>query len=533
MMKSLFITLTALAAIVSLETMAQVRVGEGQLSGSFETTSTVYMEDKGLNDVAPDDRFGSNNYLKVDYTRNRFSAGIQLEGYFPALQGYDVGVYGSRKFMLASKYVRWQDKNLEMLVGNIYDQFGNGLIFRSYEDRQLGFNNSLEGVFAKYDFGGYVNLKAMYGRPRLYTDYADSWVRGADLSISLGDIFKWENIYLTLEGSYVNRYQKLYEVNFINPADLGMSTNLNMYSGRLNFDWKGLAVSGEYALKSKDWHDFSRDVAEGNAILANVGYSYGTFSVSGTFRRLENMNTMLSLYGQGTGNVLNYLPALTMQNTYMLTNLNPYQVNAYGEIGGQVDLYYSLRSRENRRRYWNFHANFSTYYSLENKAGKNELFWREVTADVERQWNKSLKTTLYYSRQETMLVKGDSHATASNIFVADVLYKFNRKYSLRAEFQYLYAEKYKGLFDGKYEGDWVAALVEFNIAPQWSIFISDMYNHGVTGKHYYNGGVSWSKSRTRVQLSYGRNREGYVCSGGVCRYSPAYTGVNLALTTSF
>ena len=81
--------------------------------------------------------------------------------------------------------------------------------------------------------------------------------------------------------------------------------------------------------------------------------------------------------------------------------------------------------------------------------------------------------------------------------------------------------------------DWVAALVEFSVAPRWSVYVSDMYNIGMTKVHYYDGGVSYSKGRTRVQLSYGRHRAGYVCSGGVCRYSPAYTGVNLLLTTAF
>ena len=62
---------------------------------------------------------------------------------------------------------------------------------------------------------------------------------------------------------------------------------------------------------------------------------------------------------------------------------------------------------------------------------------------------------------------------------------------------------------------------------------SDMYNHGKDKIHYYNVGASYAKSRTRVALSYGRNKEGYVCSGGVCRTIPKYTGANLTITTSF
>ncbi|EKC50327.1 hypothetical protein LEA_17942, partial [human gut metagenome] len=90
-----------------------------------------------------------------------------------------------------------------------------------------------------------------------------------------------------------------------------------------------------------------------------------------------------------------------------------------------------------------------------------------------------------------------------------------------------------------YEGDWVAALVEFNMVPHWSFFVSDMYNldeteaNSFTKTNYYSAGFSYLKNRTRIQLSYGRNRAGYVCSGGACRYMPAYTGLNLVITSSF
>ncbi len=244
---------------------------------------------------------------------------------------------------------------------------------------------------------------------------------------------------------------------------------------------------------------------------------------------LDNMGTMLSLYGTGTGNTLNYLPALTRQYTYMLANLNPYQVNVEGEIGGQVDVYYTIRNKQNRSRYWNLHANYSTYYTLrgeQSMTGNRELLWQDINVDVERQWNKRLKTTMLYSFQEWNPHHGYRHRTyVSNIFVADVTYKFDRTKSLRVEAQYLLSDEY--------EGDWVAGLVEFSVAPHWSVFFSDMYNIDKTKTNYYSGGFSYTKNRTRIQLSYGRNRAGYVCSGGVCRYSPAYTGLNLALTSSF
>ena len=555
-MKRLTLLVAGLLAL-STSASAQQVIGNGQVSGSIESSSIYYSPDKKVE--RPEDHFGSNNYLKVDYINGRFSAGVQMNAFLPALVGYDAYKDGY-KFYLASKYVQWRDDNFEILVGDIYDQFGNGLIFRSFEDRQLGVNNSLEGVRAAYNFGRYVSIKGMYGRPRLYSEYSKTWVRGADLSVSLADIIKASAITWNIEGSYVNRFQSMFQApdylfeydemaGVFNPEtgdiyyptffeSYGIKPNVNAYSGRMNFGWNGLTVNGEYVHKSKDLtHPSSTSTTKGWAALGEIGYSYKTFSVMGTFRALSGMVSMIDIYepsasaiNQCGGNTINYLPALTRQYTYMLTNLNPYQVNANGEIGGQVDLCYSYRSKTNRYSYWNFHVNFSTFYSL-NKliylGNKRALYWRDINFDVERQWNKKWKSTLLYSFQ-------DNRDNQAHIFVGDVTHKFNRKTSLRFEVQYLLSGDDKSEWDGMHsEGDWVAGLVEFSLAPSWSFYVQDMYNIGQSKTHYYNGGFSYTHNRTRVQLSYGRNRAGYICSGGVCRYSPAYTGVNLVLTSSF
>ena len=549
-MRKLTLLLVALAS-VAVSASAQKVLGNGQVSGSLESSSIYYTPDTKI--VRPEDHFGSNNYLKVDYSSGRFSAGIQMNAFLPALVGYEELADGY-KFYLASKYVQWRDKNFEILVGDIFDQFGNGLAFRAFEDRQLGFNNSLEGVRAAYNFGRYVTLKGMYGRPRLYTEYSKTWVRGADLSVSLADIMKASAITFNIEGSYVNRYQSilqapeyLFEYNELagvyDPEtgevcfptfieSYGIKPNVNLYSGRVNFGWNGLTVRGEYVHKSNDYFFGETDAIgktqKGWAALGEVGYNYKTFSVMATFRALDHMATAIDPYQAGTGNSINYIPALTRQYTYMLANLNPYQVKANGEIGGQIDLCYSYRSKESRYRYWNFHANFSTFYKMRaNNEGKRDLLWRDINIDVERQWNKKWKSAVLYSFQDNM----DNQA---HIFVGDVTHKFNRKSSLRFEVQYLLSGDDKSEWDGMHsEGDWVAGLVEFSLAPSWSVYVQDMYNLGQSKTHYYNGGFSYTHNRTRVQLSYGRNRAGYICSGGVCRYSPAYTGVNLVLTSSF
>ncbi len=558
-MKKLLLMLLGVGCAASAS--AQISLGKdgkgGQLMGSFETNSIYYVDDETLNkEINSDLReyIGSNSYLKLDYAIDRFSVGVQGDFFLPALDGYEIGTRDENgkkdlQFLLSSAYVQWLDKSYSVRLGSIFEQFGNGLIYRSFEDRQLGMNNSLMGATASYRLNNYFTIKALYGAPRLLDSYADTRVGGADLTISLSELLKSERLNLSLEGSWVNRYQKLDEENpLMTPESFvqkGMGSSLNMYSGRLNMDIDGFSLRTEYVHKGKDL-DLAQSIEaeKGYAAFAELGYNYNAFSVSGQFRVLDHMNTRLSLYESGTANVLNYLPALTRQYTYMLANLEPYQVNSEGEIAGQIDLYYSLRSKSDRRKYWNFHVNYSTAYTLHKSlgTGNRELLWQDINFDVERQWNKSWKTTFLYTFQEWNADHhGMRHRTyVSNIFVADVTYKINRKHSLRWELQYLLSDDY--------QGDWIAGLVEYNFAPRWSIYFQNMYNldeqpafeskptdrYGNPLKvYYYNGGFSFTHNRTRVQLSYGRNRAGYICSGGVCRATPAYTGVNLMLTTSF
>ncbi|MBR5585838.1 MAG: hypothetical protein IKW36_06325, partial [Alistipes sp.] len=417
-----------------------------------------------------------------------------------------------------------------------------------------------------YNFNNMVNVKVLAGMPRLYDIRSTSAIWGADLSLSISDMAGWYDGIVAIEGSYVGRYQKDAAINFpVEGFSKGVDSDvLNMVSGRLNFEYAGFSLRGEYVAKlNEDIYNPTKDAAKGNAVTLDLGYNIGRFSASASFRRMENMTTFIEYrpMGIGGGNAINYVPLLTRQHTYSLANLNPYRgssVHTGGEVGGQIDLYYSLRNPKARGKYWNFHVNFSMFNSLDHYnqmmlqevEGRNA--WIDFNFDVERQWNKQLKTTFFYSfqRWDEEVNHYDalhSHYCRSHIFVGDVTYKINKKHSLRFEAQYLASNDY--------EGDWVAATIEYNLAPKFSFYVSDMWNCEPMGDeysaygnyyydldtyegdnyllHYYQVGVSFTHNSLRAQLSYGRNRAGYVCSGGVCRFQPAYTGVNLALTLSF
>lgn len=526
----------ALAAIISVTTTVAQDTKKGYLTGSFETNTIYYQDDSKSKAEAPDDSFGSNNYLKLDYYKGKFALGVQLEAYEPALLGYPSEL---EKAKLTNYYVTWADKDFSVTAGTFYDQFGSGLLFRSWEDRMLGLNNAVMGARFTYHYKNILGVKAIWGAPRFGMDFSDTQVRGADVSLSISGLLNWQNTTLNIEGSALNRYEKIK----VDMEEEGAKPYSNGFSGRINFDRNGFTVKGEYVDGGDKWYSFIHDDNEyikkhANAQLLELGYSGNGLGINITGRRLEWMSSQIMLDNSSTSNLLNYIPAMCTQYTYMLTTLHPYNpqtgqvlqdyVNS-GEMGGQIDVFYNFKrgSAIGGKRGLKVHANFSSYYALkEGTAKTGKMLFRDFSFDVEKQWTKQFKMNLLYSMQEYSPSYGQYKATAlSNIFVADLLYKFSPNLSTRLELQYLTTKE-----DQK---DWMAALLEVNFAPRWSIYGSDMYNNGKTKVHYYAAGVSYAHSRTRIALSYGRNKAGYICSGGVCRNIQAYTGANLAITTSF
>ena len=565
-MKKTILILTALMmTAVSAFSEDKEKKDWGYLTGSLESTNHVYVKDAGNNfdpafqpPLKDGNIFATNDYLKLDYYKGRLSAGLQMEGYFPTLVGYPVA---QNKLSLSNLYVSWRDRSYSVTAGTFYEQFGSGLLFRSWEDRMLGLNNALLGARATYNFEDKVAVKAFWGVPRLgkIDDNAammgaeDAFfglgltkvhVAGADVSVSLSSLLGMEDLSLSLEGSLLNKHEALGDL--LKAA--GCKENTLGWSGRVNFDMDGFFLKGEYVDAGKQIVSVAaaqngRAAVNGNAQLVEFGYNGRGLGVTVTGRRMDRMTQKIySFSGTESGygslsNMLSYRPAMSTQYTYMLTTLNPYspevgdKVIRAGEIGGQIDAFYNFRrgTAIGGKRGMKVHANFSTYYGL-NETGGTEgggLLFRDFSFDLEKQWTKKFKSVLMYSMQEynkhhenTGLYIGTSH-----IVVADLLYKWTPKLSTRMELQYLATKDD--------QGDWMAGLLEVNFAPHWSVFASDMWNHGSTKLHYYNAGLSFSMAHLRVAAGYGRYRAGFICSGGVCRAIPAYTGANISLTASF
>ena len=533
------IPVVILAAILLLPSPEAASRDWGRVTGSLESNSIRYFDDSFLG-TAPL-TWGSNNYLKMDWTRGAWSAGFQAEYYPEALAGYPSELKGAG---VPALYASWTGTHLGLTAGTFYEQWGSGLVFRSWEDRDLGLNNAVTGGLATLRCKG-LTVKAFTGAPRYgLWPTRKTVAAGGDLSLDLLSLFGRESAHsLRLEGSVLDRLARETEAGIRTLSSVhhfDIPAHVVTWSGRLQYAWSGFSIGGEFVGKTPDYYMEALPGGKlgfrnkgGNAQLVEANFAKGGLSASLTLRRLENMTSRIFLTtdSPSPANTLNYLPSLCMQQTYMLAGLNPYVTCADGEAGFQGDIYYRFpRGSALGGKYgMKLHVGGSWIDALPCALPDRDvpyLAYRDINIDLERAWSRNFRTILFVSIQENSPTHGNRKATdAQNVFVLDALYRLTKTASLRMEVQYLYSQELTK--------DWMAGLVELSFAPHWSVSVSDMYNHGDTRVHYYNLGVSYAYESFSVSLLAGRNREGMVCSGGVCRWQPAYKGVGLRLQWSF
>ena len=325
----------------------------GYFFGGFESNTQWLLNDEGLNFDAPKDQLRSNNYFRLDYNLGKFTAGVQYESYLPsALLGYSPKFDGNND--IGTYYLNFKHETIDITAGYFYQQFGNGLILRSWEDRQLGINNALKGIRVIFTPTDYLDLTGIYGKTRNGFDVSEGITQGIDANLNISEALKIDRIDLDLGVSYVGRYQN-------NGTNDTIPSTVNAYGGRLNFvagDFYGgiEAIIKDPDVIANEGQLSSNKLYDGTAMQIDLGYAKKGLGINATFRRLENFSFYADRLAEGNiynQELIGYTPALTKQQDYMLTNIYVYNaqprliIETYdqrtGEVGTQIDLYYKFK----------------------------------------------------------------------------------------------------------------------------------------------------------------------------------------------
>ena len=531
----------------------------GLVSGNIQTIGQYYQEDTIINAALPEHLYGFNGFANINYQKGDFRAGIRYESYLNTLEGYPSTFSGTG---IGYRYISWNSDNLGVTIGNFYDQFGSGMIFRAYEERQLGLDNSLDGIRINYEPLKGVNLKGMIGKQRhRFEDgliNGNGIVRAIDGELNINELFDSTNnwkLKATLGGSFVSKFNTDNNTTLFN-----MPKNVGASSIRLNLRYKRLRFSGEYVYKVNDPYpdnqndNFNYIYKNGEGILLNLGYSKKGFAIDFSAKHMDNMLWRSTNVNVGpTDLLIGYLPALTKQHTYNLAaTLYPYATNFYGEIAYQADLIYKIPKKSvlGGKYGTSIALNFATAYVPERNfindmettrnsyttslfSRSDSILIQDFNVEIKRKINTKLKMSFNYFNfifnDNAVKVANYYKMIYAQIAVLDLTYKINRHHSLRFETQALWTNEDKG--------DWLFGQIEYTFSPHWYIAVLDQYNSGNLNidkrVHYGLISTGYINGSHRFSFQYGKQRAGVFCVGGVCRAVPASNGLTFTFTSSF
>lgn len=555
-MKRKKILALALFAAVAATAQGQGLLG-GHVTGNVQLDGQMSSADSTIGAQDVPEKLLLNARADILYTNGDFSAGLRFEMYQNPLLGFDARYKGQG---LANYFVAYNGERLSVTAGNFYEQFGSGMILRAYEDRYLGLDNSLFGLNVQYRPVDGITLKALAGKQRIFWDYGDGLVRGVDAEVNLGSLMKAigeSKFRATLGAGFVSKYEDDETVpSAANPEmRLNLPLNVGAASLRADLGYGNWSLQAEYVRKGQDPSAMNGYIYRpGEALLLGLSYSQRGFSASLQAKRIDNMGFKSVRSQSGEMLYINYLPAITKNHTYAFLSMYPYATQVNGEQGLQADVMYKIKKGTLLGGQYgtDVHVNSSVVMGLDTtvtggagtdgyevNGGLGQTLYGDVSVEVAKKLSKNVKATVTYAYQVFNPVVENEPGSLhhNNIVVADVSWKVNKKHSLRFEAEWMGSDSHYDAADPEHSdrraGDWVMGLVEWNIGTHWFLSASDQYAYNDGTGNYYNLSVGYTRGATRLQVGYGKQREGLLCIGGVCRTVPASNGLTFSLTTSF
>ncbi len=529
----------------------------GSLQGDFNLNAQTYTEDASINAAKVDEFLLLNSYSNLRYDNGNLTVGLRYESYLNALQDFNSEYQGNG---IPYRFAQYDINGLNITVGNFYEQFGNGIIFRSYEEKSLGIDNVMDGVRLKYNPTKGLYIKGFVGTQRLYFEQGPGIVRGIDAELNINEAFKSlsnSKTNILLGSGFISRFQ---EDN--NPL-YNLPENVGAYALRTTINRGKISFNTEYGYKFNDPIGGStyNNYAPGNALMANLSVSQRGLGIIVEAHRVDNMDFRSNRGAVGDQLTLSYIPAITKQHVYTLAALYPFSTQPNGEFGFLTEINYNLKKKSllggkygtqlvfNYSRVNGLNGGNSVLTTEEShtpmfiSVKDEELYFRDFNFEIKKKVTKKVKVNASYLDMiyNIDVVQGKSYGKNihSRIGILEVNYKLKPKHSIRTEVQYLSIDKAK-----EYEqdaGDWALGLIEYTFAPHWFIAVLDQYNNGYTDKdevvheaiHYINLSCGYSSGTNRFELGYGKKREGIFCVGGVCKNVPSSNGFTLSVTSSF
>ncbi|MGB8656890.1 MAG: DUF6029 family protein [Candidatus Zixiibacteriota bacterium] len=402
--------------------------------------------------------------------------------------------YGRTWQGLSFRNLQMADDFLNITAGNYYVIFGRGLILRSYENRDLRFDNNLDGVKGTIDMEGF-SLTLLGGTAMGKYQRLSDPIHAADGKVSVTDWMK-------LGASYLRT----------NITDLGL---VRLVGGNMGLNLPHLDLYAEYAKKYNPPGEFAEQDGEGQYFSANLFTTGAGLTLEyKDYRRFDFSNQDVTF---------NNPPALTREHVYTLLNRHAHILNLSDEKGMQAEITSSPMEQ------LSVLANYS--YTTNHH---NDLVYSETYGEAE--YNQGSRATLKagFSRMEDREEDGAPYRLGP---VADLTYYLSESNSVNFTLEHLWTSKYEGKLTYY---DQILSL-SVSHSPLASLTFTHERTTEWKTKQAWSGRKSWFittldlvlAENHNLSLGVGSRRKGKVCAGGICVDKPALDGFELKLLSRF
>jgi len=540
--------LNLLFAFLSTGALAQ-----GTFSGDFMTNLNFFMKDSLIgaadNPLYDNALSGSDAWLTLRYaTNNGFTFLVRADGF--ANSNLKNPVAPNTDFGIGAWNVTKELGDLTISAGSIYDQIGSGILFRSYEDRGLLIDNALMGFEVKYRFSDHLNGKGFMGQMKNNNTenniinnvrYAPV-VKGLNFEgeFSLGKVRLSPGVGALNRTLDANSMLSVVEALNAQPIETRFEPRYNMYAFSLynNFIYKTFSWYAEGTYKTHEAIAQTNLASslltdhDGSVLFTSLNYGHKGYAINLTGKRTENFVMRTSPSETLLKGMLNWQPIVAVLRPLRLMSRYTPASQDLSEMAGTANV--SLAPNDNTT----FTFTYTHINTLNNDKLYREVYGEGIYSGID---NWILEGGVQYLEYNIALYQNRGSSVNRPVLYAitpfaEVTYKINEKKSVRFEGQYMSAA-----YD---YGAWAFALLEYNVAPSWSISVSDMYNavpnpgtdnirYVDPGNHYYSVFCAHTRDANRFTLAYVKQVDGINCTGGVCRYEPAFSGIKATITSSF
>lgn len=457
------------------------------------------------------------NWLNLDYSKGVFSSGLRLEVFQPndpdpsISRGKDK--FSEIDFVYIKTDLKNNDEGLDIVAGNFYSLIGRGMVLKSYEDRSIRIDNNLLGIKITGSYAGFV-LTALSGMAANINNERKDILHAADLEYRG---YKHLRIGATVAS---------------NIPETDGTARTTMAALRLIPSFWNFDIYAEYSAKFNN--DIKQNVFKGDEPIVGQGFYgnlnlyLGSLSLLGEYKYYDN----IAFTSQDGTIFYNTPPSLRQEYTYALPNRHPSPLDQNNEQGFMAAAGYNLSDQT----YLNASFSLTRTLSLDSYYKRTlgdssdiETQLKELYLQAQHDWSYSFSTVaaFAYNEENATRTKNITPILESRFYFGDV-----NTLKLIIEHQHSTVTA----TDEQYYTD--VFSLEYLRSPGFSLaIVTEMETRepeeGRTVRKFWGFLQAGYKIgyHTDISLLFGTRQAGNICIGGVCRYEPAFKGIELKLLT--